>query len=192
MPIPAGANVPWYLDKALDRTKNFVSINAGQATFAQIQAEVDAGRPIGARIGWSGGGGHFMVIYGYSTWFGEEYVDIDDPIYGKSHLTLVDFSTNYQGSGTWTHYYITKSYRKWWWPDVVIPEYLFKKIWQARQVMLLKGVADPDTPRGVRRRGPGTVRAGASRLRAGPRQAFVPGGRRPGAGGPAGLRDSPR
>jgi hypothetical protein len=144
MPIPAGANVPWYLDRALDRTNNFVSINAGRATFAQIRAEIDAGRPMGARIGWNGGGGHFMVIHGYSTWFGEDYVDIDDPIYGKSHLTLADFSTSYQGSGTWTHYYITKSYRKWWWPDVVIPEYLFKKIWQARQVMQLKGVADPE------------------------------------------------
>ena len=143
-PIPSGANVPWYLDRALSRTNNFVSITGGQATFAQIRAEIDAGRPMGARIGWSGGGGHFMVIYGYATWFGEEYVDIDDPIYGKSHLTLADFSTNYQGSGTWTHYYITKSYRKWWWPDVVIPEYMFKKIWEARQVMQLKDVADPE------------------------------------------------
>jgi Papain-like cysteine protease AvrRpt2 len=143
-PIPAGSNVPWYLDRALDRTNNFVSINGGQAAFAQIRAEIDAGRPVGARIGWNGGGGHFMMIYGYTTWFGREYVDIDDPIYGKSHLTLGDFSTNYQGSGTWTHYYITKSYRKWWWPDVVISEDLFKKIWQARQVMTLKGVADPE------------------------------------------------
>ena len=143
-PTPAGANVPWYLDNALTRTNNFVSITGGQATFAQIRAEIDAGRPMGCRIGWNGGGGHFMAIYGYSTWFGEEYVDIDDPIYGKSHLTLVDFSTNYQGSGTWTHYYITKSYRRWWWPDVVIPEYLFKKIWEARQVLLLKNVPDPE------------------------------------------------
>lgn len=143
-PTPAGANVPWYLDRALTRTNNFVSITAGQATFAQIKAEIDAGRPIGTRIGWNGGGGHFQAIYGYATWFGQEYVDIDDPIYGKSHLTLVDFSTNYQGSGTWTHYYITKSYRKWWWPDVVIPEYIFKKIWESRQVLLLKNVPDPE------------------------------------------------
>ena len=144
MPAPSGANVPWYLDKALDRTQNFVSIHAGTATFAQIRAEIDAGRPIGARIGWSGGGGHFMAIYGYSTWFGEEYLDIDDPIYGKSHLTLNDFSTNYKGSGTWTHYYITKSYMKWWWPDYMIPEHLIKKIWHARQVLLLKDAVDPE------------------------------------------------
>ncbi len=144
IPTPAAANVPWYLDKALDRTHNFVSIQGSPATFAQIRGEIDAGRPMGARIGWNGGGGHFMAIYGYSTWLGEEYVDIDDPIYGKSHLTLADFSTNYQGSGTWTHHYITKSYLKWWWPEVVLPEYLVKKIWEARQVLLLKGVADPE------------------------------------------------
>jgi hypothetical protein len=143
-PTPAGANIPWYLDKALDRTHNFVSIHAAPATFAQIRAEIDAGRPMGARIGWNGGGGHFMVIYGYSTWLGQEYVDIDDPIYGKSHLTLEDFSTNYQGSGSWTHYYITKSYLKWWWPELVLPEYLIKKIWEARQVLVLKNVADPE------------------------------------------------
>ena len=50
-PIPAGANVPWYLDKALDRTSNFVSIHAGQATFAQIRAEIDAGRQRGRPVG---------------------------------------------------------------------------------------------------------------------------------------------
>lgn len=143
-PIPSGANVPWYLDRALSRTNNFVSITGGQASFALIRSEIDAGRPVGARIGWNGGGGHFMVIYGYSTWFGVEYLDIDDPIYGKSHLTLNDFATDYQGSGTWTHYYLTKSFRKWWWPDVVIKDPLLKKIWQARQVLAVKDAIDPE------------------------------------------------
>ena len=107
-PVPAGANVPWYLDKALTRTNNFVSIT-GAATFQQVRNEIDAGRPVGARIGWNGGGGHFMVIYGYSLIAGTTYFDIDDPIYGKSHLTVSAFSGNYQGSGTWTHAYITKA-----------------------------------------------------------------------------------
>lgn len=143
-PVPAAANVPWYLDRALTRTNNFVSITAGRPTFAQIRAEVDAGRPMGARIGWNPSGGHFVAIYGYATWFGTEFVDIDDPIWGKSHMSLSDFSTNYRGNGTWTHYYITKSYRRWWWPDVIIPEKFYKKIWQARQFMLLKEGADPE------------------------------------------------
>lgn len=142
-PAPAGANVPWYLDRALDRTSNFVSIHGGTASFAVIRAEIDEGRVVGARIGWNNGGGHFMTIYGYSTWKGVQYLDIDDPIYGKSHLTLQDFSTNYQGSGTWTHYYLTKPYIRWWWPEVVLPEYLFDKIWEARQVLAVKNAVDP-------------------------------------------------
>ena len=30
-----------------------------------IRNEIDAGRPLAWRIGWSGGGGHFAVIEGY-------------------------------------------------------------------------------------------------------------------------------
>lgn len=144
VPTPAGANVPWYLDKALTRTDNLVSVHGGQATFAQIRAEIDAGRPVGARIGWTGGGGHFVAIYGYSVWFGLESVDIDDPIYGKSHLSLADFAHHYRGSGTWTHYYLTKSYRGWWWPEMDLPQHLFPKVWEARQRLLLATAVDPE------------------------------------------------
>ncbi len=108
-PVPSPCNVPWYLDRALSRTNNYVSMT-GQASFSTVKAEIDAGKPVGARVGWSGGGGHFMVIYGYSKVGTTEYFDIDDPIYGKSHITVADFSSNYQGSGTWTHTYFTKSY----------------------------------------------------------------------------------
>src|SRR5262245_48351627 len=107
-PAPAPCNVPWFLDLALTRTNNFVSMT-GPLPFNQVQAEIDAGRPVGARIGWNGGGGHFMVIYGYASAGGVDYFDIDDPIYGKSHLTVARFSTGYQGSGTWTHAYFTKA-----------------------------------------------------------------------------------
>lgn len=136
-PVPSDCNVPWYLDRALTRTNNFVSIT-GPAGFQQVKDEIDAGRPVGARIGWSGGGGHFMVIYGYSIVLGVEYFDIDDPIYGKSHLTVADFSGNYQGSGSWTHTYFTKSYFKM--PiKVLIPdEWLLRRIWEARPLLNVK------------------------------------------------------
>jgi hypothetical protein len=142
-PVPAACNVPWYLDRALTRTKNYVSIT-GPVTFAQIRAEIDAGRPLGARVGWSGGGGHFVVIYGYATFFGAQYIDIDDPIYGKSHLRLSDFSSNYQGSGTWTHTYFTKSYFKLPWLPVPLPDLVRKKIWESRQMLQLKQLTDPE------------------------------------------------
>jgi hypothetical protein len=137
-PVPGPCNVPWYLDRALTRTKNFVSIQSGQASFSQIRAEIDAGRPVGARIGWSGGGGHFMVIYGYSRILATDYLDIDDPIYGKSHLTVADFASNYQGSGTWTHTYFTKSYKTV--PiKILYPiEPILQRIWEVRPLLQLK------------------------------------------------------
>jgi Papain-like cysteine protease AvrRpt2 len=61
-PVPSACNVPWFLDKALTRTHNFVSVVGAPISFEQVRVEIDAGRPIGARIGWTGGGGHAMVI----------------------------------------------------------------------------------------------------------------------------------
>lgn len=136
--VPSACNVPWYLDTALARTNNFVSITTGQATFQQVRDEIDAGRPVGARIGWSGGGGHFMVIYGYSFVLGAEYFDIDDPIYGKSHLSVADFSGNYQGSGTWTHTYFTKSYFQMPFKPFIPREPLLRPIWEVRPLLSMK------------------------------------------------------
>ena len=143
-PVPSDCNVPWYLDRALTRTRNFVSIT-GPVGFEQVRDEINAGRPVGARIGWSGGGGHFMVIYGYSLIGGGEYFDIDDPIYGKSHIPVSEFSSSYQGTGSWTHTYFMKSYFKL--PfDLPIPaELILRRIWELRPLLKLKGelAADP-------------------------------------------------
>jgi hypothetical protein len=103
-----------------------------------VRDEIDAGRPVGTRIGWSGGGGHFMAIYGYSLVEGVEYFDIDDPIYGKSHLTVADFSSNYQGSGSWTHAYLTKSYFKMPIKELFPVDAILHKIWEARPLLKLK------------------------------------------------------
>ena len=143
-PVPSACNVPWYLDKALTRTNNFVSIT-GQVSFQQVRDEINAGRPVGARIGWNGGGGHFMVIYGYSRFFGMEYFDIDDPIYGKSHLSVSDFASNYQGSGTWTHTYFTKSYFKMPIKYLIPAEPILQLIREARPLLTLKQNVVPGT-----------------------------------------------
>jgi hypothetical protein len=138
MPVPSDCNVPWYLDRALTRTNNFVSIT-GPATFQQVRDQINIGRPVGARIGWSGGGGHFMVIYGYSLIGGDEYFDIDDPIYGKSHIPVSEFSTSYQGTGTWTHTYYMKPYFRFPWDLPVPPDRILRKIWELRPLLKLKG-----------------------------------------------------
>jgi hypothetical protein len=107
-PVPGPCNVPWYLDRALTRTRNFVSLT-GPVSFQAVEAELRAGRVLGARIGWHGGGGHFMVIYGCSTVAGTQYLNIDDPIYGKSNPSFTTFSNNYQGAGSWTTTYYTRA-----------------------------------------------------------------------------------
>src|SRR5262245_50136888 len=61
----AACNQPWYLDLALTRTGNLTAVTGGTTTFAGIRSEIDAGRLLGVRIGWSGGGGHFVVLEGY-------------------------------------------------------------------------------------------------------------------------------
>jgi hypothetical protein len=117
--VPSACNVSWYLDKALTRTSNLDHMVSSTISFTAIETELKAGRVIGARIGWTGGGGHFMCIYGCSRVGVAEYLDIDDPIYGKSHITLATFTSNYQGSGSWTHTYFTKR-----WPILIfkLPE----------------------------------------------------------------------
>lgn len=78
-----------------------------------------------------------MVIYGYSTLAGINYFDIDDPIYGKSHLTVNDFTNNYQGSGSWTHTYMTKSYYPilppFKWIEIHYP--ILDIVWQTRPLL---------------------------------------------------------
>jgi hypothetical protein len=104
----AQCNQPWYLDLALTRTGNLASWSGGTATMAQIQTEILNGRPVGARIGWSGGGGHFVVIAGYRC-DAVGYFEIRDPFYGSSDVAVATFTTSYQGSGSWTHTYYTEA-----------------------------------------------------------------------------------
>lgn len=143
-PVPSACNVPWFLDRALTRTSNFVSIT-GVVTYNQVRDELQAGRVVGARVGWSGGGGHFMVIYGCGRTAGIEYFDIDDPIFGKSQVTVSTFQTAYQGSGSWTHTYFTRSFIPMIW---ILPRKLtepfVKKIWEFRPLMQLKRTDLPE------------------------------------------------
>lgn len=103
----AQCNQPWYLDLALTRTGNLASWAGGTATMAQVKSEIRNGRPLGARIGWSGGGGHFVMIAGYRCSAADDWLDIRDPISGSTDVTLATFTSSYQGTGSWTHSYYT-------------------------------------------------------------------------------------
>ncbi|WP_169814781.1 papain-like cysteine protease family protein [Nocardia crassostreae] len=147
-PVPSECNVPWYLDRALTRTDNLDSFT-GAITFDRIKQEIDAGRPIGARIEWGTGGGHFMVIYGYGYFHRRVhsrpryYVDIDDPIYGKQHVSLDAFTNNYRGDGRWTSTFFTKEYYEMPWIPIRVEEPILRRIWELREILDVKQAPGP-------------------------------------------------
>jgi len=107
-------NQPFYLDRALSRTGNLSALTTGKLSLGQVWAEIDAGRPIGVRIGWGGGGGHFVALSGYfpagyspTGYSTTGRVQVQDPWFGPSSTDYLAFSTRYQGFGSWTHTYRT-------------------------------------------------------------------------------------
>jgi hypothetical protein len=106
---PTGAsgacNVYGFLDQALSVVGHFDHMTGGTATRSVVTTEIDAGRPVGARTAWSGGGAHFVQLIGVLP--GDLYA-VDDPIFGKSDVSRSVFTTTYQGSGSWTHTYFTR------------------------------------------------------------------------------------
>ncbi|SDX60725.1 Papain-like cysteine protease AvrRpt2 [Amycolatopsis xylanica] len=78
--------------------------NGQTLSFASIKSQIDAGRPIGTRIGWSNGGGHMHVLYGYDNSTSTSKVDFGDP-WGSNprynHMNYTSYLRNSQF--TWTH-----------------------------------------------------------------------------------------
>ncbi len=110
-PAASTVNKPWYLDDALSDLGNLREpVVTSVLGFTDLRAEIDRGTPLATRIGWAGGGGHFMVVNGYRG-ATTRMVAIDDPIYGRSDMTYDAFRAAYQGAGTWTHSYRTRSHR---------------------------------------------------------------------------------
>ena len=102
-------NVSWYLEKALTRTKNLNYYVNNSLSISDLDKELKNGRPMGTRIGWAGGGGHFNVLGGAST--KDSRVHVHDPIYGDLDYDYNSYCTKYQGTGTWTHSYYTQTYQ---------------------------------------------------------------------------------
>lgn len=108
-PLPSPCNTYGTLGSSLTTVGHFnTSELASATTWSKIKAQILAGRPVGARTVWSGGGAHFVAIYGYQEYGGKQYLLVDDPIYGKSTMTYATFQTMYRNSGTWSHTYYTK------------------------------------------------------------------------------------
>jgi len=93
------------------RVGHLASFTGGSTSFADLRTETDKGRPLGVRIGWAGGGGHFNVVncYTWNSLLRLESVQIEDPWYGTSVWDYDIFRTAYQGAGSWTHSYRTQA-----------------------------------------------------------------------------------
>ncbi len=104
----SACNVPWYLDQALTIVGHFASEIGGQPSLSQLISEIDAKRPFGIRLGWNGGGGHFVIIDGYdNTDPANPTIEVKDPIYQTSTQDFNTFPSTYQGGASWTNTYFT-------------------------------------------------------------------------------------
>ena len=107
-PCPTHCNRDGFLDQALSATGNLVTWGSQLLLFSQIQLEIGINRPVAFRIGWNGGGGHFLAVTGFKDNGLQQTVDVKDPWYGDSTVVYNDLLTSYQGNGTCTHHYYTK------------------------------------------------------------------------------------
>ncbi len=83
---------------------------AGSLPFLQVTSEVNQQKPLGVRIGWAGGGGHFVAVTGYDDSDPANdlvYVSDPDPGAGPSWVSYNTLVSGYQGSGIWTDCYFT-------------------------------------------------------------------------------------
>ena len=101
-------NTAQVLDSPLTIVGDLDHMVVAAETYANIRSQIDFGRPLCLRVAWSGGGAHFLAAKGYDAHGGGQIVNVDDPIYGPSDVTYSTLTTNYRGSGTWTHSYYTR------------------------------------------------------------------------------------
>jgi len=107
----AQCDQPWYLDRALNRTGNLNKVSWGAASFAQVVAEIKQNRALGVRIGWAGGGGHFVTVTGYDDSDPANqlvYVADPDPGTAPAWVAYTTLVNSYKGSGSWTHSFHTQ------------------------------------------------------------------------------------
>jgi hypothetical protein len=98
-------NQPGFLDQALQFVGHFDS-DEGHSSYQDAVGALNSGRPPCIRIGWAGGGGHFIGVNACQP---NDLLSVTDPIYGDSIVAYQTFTSGkYEGSGTWTDTYFTK------------------------------------------------------------------------------------
>lgn len=98
-------NQPYYLDRALKLVKHYASDFGGRPADHWLDAQIEAGNPIGISISWTDGGGHFVAMDGFDH--GDDAIDIKDSLFGDAWVPAASFPESYQGGGTWAWTYQT-------------------------------------------------------------------------------------
>jgi hypothetical protein len=100
---PDHCNMAAFLQDALAFIGHLNKTVSGPLDFKTISAELDAGRPVGVRIQWSNGSGHFILIDGARDFTsGAQEVHVEDPYYGPSYILYGDLVNGYQDDGFWS------------------------------------------------------------------------------------------
>ncbi|MEO8372542.1 MAG: papain-like cysteine protease family protein [Candidatus Solibacter sp.] len=109
---PGTCNIPAALDQALHKTGNLRRegfLPNQLLPFDNIKEWVDLHLPVGVRILWWGGGGHFVVIAGYRVLDSiREQLLVLDP---RGYATFVDYEdlvADYGEGGIWQDTYLVK------------------------------------------------------------------------------------
>ncbi len=104
---PAPCDVPFALEIALAVTGNLQGApQQGSDSRANVQGEIDGGRPVCCHIAWSADSGHFVAISGYD--WNTDDVFVEDPLYGSQTVPYAGFVSAYRGSGSWDYTYLTQ------------------------------------------------------------------------------------
>jgi hypothetical protein len=90
------------LDDAFANIGRDVDFVETPLSFVRVKGEIDAGRPVCARIVWRKGGAHFVAIFGYrESKRGRQFVLVSDPLFADSIVRYQTFLTDYQMIGEW-------------------------------------------------------------------------------------------
>ena len=105
----ADCNKAEQLQPALQSVNRLRSVHSRALQFPEVQREIDAGRPVAARIEWISGGAHFVVLDGYRILPSAVHLHVSDPLNPSCEVDFDEFTNNYQGDGKWTASYLVKN-----------------------------------------------------------------------------------
>ena len=104
-----GCNQADLLEVALGKVGHFNQVLPRRLSFSELRDVLRAGTPVCVRIGWFGGGGHFVVVTGFTVnEFGEQLVAVADPLYESDTWPYDEFASGYLRAGQWTHTYLVQ------------------------------------------------------------------------------------